>query len=548
METVRVGDFGKAALNLDRQPSILAPGEWSYLENMDVESGDLRCSRGDGEVAECPVEPKYSYVYEGATDTYLVISDGNEIHATKDGNQWVDISPHSTGFQFRLGDYWYLNIDTWANAADPTTWDDVYTDPETAPFGGRVTFTTFLGILIICPSAGTPLYWPDTDGPTLTLPNWPANWYADELIAFTNVLVAIGLDNTVAGQKYRVGWSDFAVEGSVPSTWSPGAGNSAGSVLLQDTEGYLVTARVLRDNLIIYKNDCIYRMYPRPDNQVFGFERVVSDHGCDSPDGVCNLGNAHFFADRGDLRIFDGQSTRSVAIDKIRTKLQLAISNDYRDKTIVVPHTERDEVWVGLVEAGATTVNAVLIYHTAYNAWTPRSYPPILSMTVGPMPALSLQPGTGDAWADHDEPWSDYVDSWSGSTFTATEDAVIMCGSSLQVWREDNTTTYADGSAKRCVAERTGMLLNGATQRVTMKRVYPEIEGSGSVAIQIGWQWEPNGSVNWTVPTTFTIGADRKVRARVTGIPVGLRVSSENPSSRWTLGAVTFEWQKAGRR
>ena len=541
MPVIRISDFGKAGLNTDVEPTLLQQGEWNILDNIDLESGDIRSAWGDTTVSgTCPIVPRYTFVYEGETGTFLIVSDGAVVYAFN-GQIWRDISPVDSPVVSRS---WDDMLTTWNG--DTTQWDE---QPGSAPAitGGYVTFTVFLGTLVINFSDGTPAYWPDVADRMEVLPGWPAAWRAESIIAYQNFLVAIGLDNgATAGAKYTVAWSNAAAEGEIPQDWDPAVtGSLAGLLQLRDTDGYLVVAKVLRDDLVLYKNDSIYRMFYTGNEFIFDIERVISDRGCDSVDGVGALGDVHFFADRGDIRVFNGQETQSIAISRIKEALSSAISNENRDKTIVVAYPERDEVWVAVVPAGSTTADVVLVYNKIYDAWSLKRYPGTLSMTLGPFSVTTQSSGL--TWDEYQIPWNSAEDTWNQSAYEPSEDGMIFGASPNILYRADKTNSDREGNAKVCKAERSGFLVADIPQSVTVQAVYPEMEGNATVQIQLGAQWFPGDNIRWTLPQSFTPGYSRRLKTRITGQPCAFRITS-NVTDGWRLGALSLQVVEARGR
>jgi hypothetical protein len=551
----RISGFGNLALNTDVQDTLLNPGVWSHLTNIDVESGDIRSARGDSLVTgNPPCEPKYMYRFEGLIQQWLIISDGVGIFAF-DGTAWIDIRTTAAPLPEQTWQQLRDDVTTWQDLRnDGTTWGELVQaiDPADPTFAGRVTFTTFLGTLIVCPTQGVPAYWKDESGRLLPLPGWDSGAVAQQIIAYANHLVAIGYDDgALEGAKYRIAWSDAAAEGLVPQSWDFADPNRlAGSVQLRDTPGALVVAEILRNDLIIYKSDSIYRMFLRGDALIMGFERVIADHGCDAWRGVTRIGNIQYFADSGDIRAFDGQATQSITELRIKKLLAAAISNEYRDETILAGHTDLDQLWVAPVRAGSTTFDTVLIYDLAHASWTTKDYRGSISMTSGHMTSIAANAlGTWQSLRDTNTTWQDLLDrgiTW-GSAFSDTSERSITMATVGTISQADESNTDQNGNAKACFAERRGFLLGDMPQRVTLKRVYPEMEGDAVVSIQIGAQWTPGETIRWTPPQDFTVGVDRVLNTRISGQPCAVRVQSSD-ARKWRLGAISFELVEAGRR
>lgn len=542
MPLLRINGFGEGGLNTDREATLLQPGEWSRLDNIDIESGDLRSAWGDSLIsADLPCEPRYLYVFIGSSGTWLIVSDGSRIYAL-DGTTTINITPTDTP---QVDTQWDDVVTPWNNLA--LTWDDSYQpggDP--IPFSGEVTFSTFLGTLVVCTSEGVPCYWEGGGGRLQLLPGWDLNWRAASIHSYTSHLVVLGFDDgAVSGPQFRIAWSDAAAEGTLPQSWTPTPENLAGSVQLRDTDGYLVTALQLRNDLILYKQDSIYRMFLRGDEFVMGFERVISDHGCDSVRGVSAIGDVHFFVDRGDVRAFNGQTTQSVASVKIREALTATVSDEFRDQTIVVAYPEREQVWVAVVPAGSTTADIVLVYDLLHQAWSVKRYPGTVAMILGPFAATVFIPGSL-TWDQAVREWDTVDEAWNTNAYSPSEDGIIFGKMGATAYRADKTNTDYLGNAKACVAERRGFLFADLDQNVTVRRVFPEMEG-GPVQIEIGTVYHVGGPIQWSPQQTFTPGQQRKLNVRLTGQPAAFRIRSQQADG-WRLGGLSFEVVPASRR
>ena len=128
---------------------------------------------------------------------------------------------------------------------------------------------------------------------------------------------------------------------------------------------------------------------------------------------------------------------------------------------------------------------------------------------------------------------------------------MIFGASGFDLYRADKTNTDKSGVAKQCIAERSGFVLPDIGQRVTIRGIIPEMEGTGTVQIQIGAQWtqggNPGDNIRWTQPQSFTPGVSRKLNVRITGQPVAFRIKSA-VTNGWRLGALSFNLVQAGQR
>lgn len=511
MPLSRVTGFGNAGLKADPQPSMIEPGAWSTLENIDIENGDIRSAWGEAELpgGVSPVDPKYTFSYTSKGVTSILVSDGLAVWSYDDSGT--------------SGVFVWRDIAAAAQAAGRT--------------GGVVSFTIFLGIVVINFSEGRPAQW---DAPEMTevtfLPGWEDAWHCIQIIAYKNFLFAVGMySEPIAlpyfpeNGDYVLAWSDAAVTGELPSSWRSTPENLAGSLQLADTNGVLVRAEILKDDLIVYKDDSIYRGFYTGDEFIFSFERAINDRGCDSYRGVAALSGVHFFCDRDDIRVFDGQGTQSIVNDRVRSLMAQSLSVSLVESTVqIVAWPGRDEVYISIPTENDDTTDLILVYHVDIDAWTFRDLPTEVQ-------SMCLLEATGAA------------------DITGLREDTMIYGQPSQgfddgrIYIADRSNTTFTNAPKLCVAERTGMILTDLEQSVTMRAVYPEIRGDAAVSISIGCQWAANGDVRWTTPQVFRPGIDKRVNTRITGIPTAFRITSEVDGD-WSLGALSYLYSPAGRR
>jgi hypothetical protein len=105
----------------------------------------------------------------------------------------------------------------------------------------------------------------------------------------------------------------------------------------------------------------------------------------------------------------------------------------------------------------------------------------------------------------------------------------------------------SDGSEKLCRAERTGIPIEGADGLAMITEVWPEAVGTIPLRITIGGMDAENSTPVWDTPITFIPGVTNSITPRITGRFICIRVESEAIGS-WSLGALTYNWERAGER
>jgi hypothetical protein len=74
----------------------------------------------------------------------------------------------------------------------------------------------------------------------------------------------------------------------------------------------------------------------------------------------------------------------------------------------------------------------------------------------------------------------------------------------------------------------------------SISRVFPRIEGTGTVDISIGAELAPNSGVVYNDPVSFTIGTDNKVDCRVRGRYAAIKIESD-AASQFRLSGYSIE-------
>jgi hypothetical protein len=134
---------------------------------------------------------------------------------------------------------------------------------------------------------------------------------------------------------------------------------------------------------------------------------------------------------------------------------------------------------------------------------------------------------------------------------TALDFMVGAHGQSLSVFGEEPTD---DGTPRECIAERTGLVLKDeksgmmsvdAIHRVRTARLY--IQSTQPIAVQLGGQNNPAGSVFWDPEQMFDPATQSYLKFRPAGRYFGYRVRS-NADVKWSITDIEFEYHRLRRR
>ena len=102
----------------------------------------------------------------------------------------------------------------------------------------------------------------------------------------------------------------------------------------------------------------------------------------------------------------------------------------------------------------------------------------------------------------------------------------------------DTGVTF-NGTNFTTTLERRGLNAGRTDAVKQISRVYPRIEGTGTVSISVGAELAPNSGVIYNDPVTFTIGTDNKVDCRVKGRYAAIKIESD-AASQFRLSGLRY--------
>ena len=130
--------------------------------------------------------------------------------------------------------------------------------------------------------------------------------------------------------------------------------------------------------------------------------------------------------------------------------------------------------------------------------------------------------------------------AWAQQEYNPAIDSLLMCGTNdTKFYLADSGTTF-DGTAFTTRLERVGLSAGRTDAVKSITRVYPRIEGTGTVNISIGSELQPFQGVSYNDPVSFEIGQDSKVDCRVRGRYMAIKIESET-ASQFDLSGYAVE-------
>ncbi len=524
-QIIRLNDFAKAGINSDLMPWDLPGSFVTEVSNVRINRGKLSPFGGSKAWAELPegFEPGYNISLNSDLGTVWVIAGLDKVYAY-DGSTFRDISSDKGYGSIITADIWQGDL--------------------------------MSNVLILNNQNSTPEYWPipDTNLKLLPLP-WADGKTWDDVneacaIIRSHKQFLFALDLYSDGTRIPDGvrWSSPADINSIPVTWDPtDTTNVAGITNLGGAGGNIVDGKSLRDAFCVYRERGITVFDYVGGQFVWQIRHMSNDVGLISPDSIVEVRGRHYFIGDGDIYVNDGNTIESILHDRLKNRFVSNYDSDNFKNSYAILNVASNEIWFCVPEAGNEYPNVAYMYNWRDNSFSIRDLP-------GAPFASSGKQGTPPVtWDNITSFWEEAQGGWGQRQLTPLDDTIIAVTkpltpeSSGELLILDLDVLSSDNSFNTII-ERTGFALEGLNQVTTITRLYPHMNGPGSVLIQIGSQDTAGSPIRWKRPVRFRPGIDRKVDIRTTGELHCFRFTSENNDAYWEVSGVDIEYVKAGTR
>ena len=198
-----------------------------------------------------------------------------------------------------------------------------------------------------------PMYWDgQVSSDFVDLPGWTSTESCQVLVPHRFHLFALGIDGPAGNFPEQIKWSDAAAPGTVPASWTPSATNEAGSAIIADTPGPLISGLNLRASLAIYKQGSTHIADYVGGEEVFQIRTLFTQAGALTRHSVVDVNGQHLMVTDGDIVLHDGSQIRSIVQNRRRRFLFNQLDQDNFDNLFCVYWRRKNEVWVCFPEAG----------------------------------------------------------------------------------------------------------------------------------------------------------------------------------------------------
>jgi hypothetical protein len=398
------------------------------------------------------------------------------------------------------------------------------------------------GVLVCTNGLDVPQKYAQGDSRFSDLTNWPSTLRCKSIVPFKNHLIALNLTDSGTELPFSIRWSDAIPEGASSNganTWVTSSTDSeAAQTTIGGTKGHVLNALSLGNELMVYKEDSVYAMTYVGGAFTFQIRERFKNAGLIAQNAVTALGDGrHVFVGPDDIYIHNGTQLRSIVDDQVRTFFFNDLEQDSAYRTFCAHNKIKNEVWICYAASDATDdlPNKALIWNYVDNSWATRDLPGTRYIAQG-----IVNPTYTNSWTNTATTWQDTPSTWGFNPYSSTRDSLIICGTAdTKLYLVDYGNDF-DGTDFTCVLERVGLHAGRTDMVKSVTRMYPRIQGTGTVRISVGGEINPYEGVTYSDPVTFRIGQDSKVDCRVRGRYIAVKFETTD-DTQFNLSGYTLE-------
>lgn len=387
------------------------------------------------------------------------------------------------------------------------------------------------------------------------LPGWNTyvdgvNWRTPNVVPFGPFLVAGPITGPIK-KDFTIAWSDEIPPDIVSTSvinWAVGPTTLAGENVLDPRAGRIITMLPLGQQLMIYCEYAVWSMTFTGGPLVFAFRQLFTDDGILNRHCVTALdNNTHMVIGKNNIYIHDGATKQFPAEGRVKNYFY----GELKAIVNVKLHAQRwrnEAIIMYDIPEVVSEFTKGLIYNYTYDAWTTVQFPEIVSMSEAPLPI------DFESWEEKTELWDNTLDPWREFFAKGLDISVMVSPTNQKIYRDGIGTMFdADDIIAIMRLEQMDfdqVLENKTTERfMFIRRLYPQIRGSGCVRISIVGSAIPQPASSYDVSATeadgreFNIGIDYKVDQLTTGryINLELRTKQDKPNSFFMLSGIDFD-------
>ncbi len=425
----------------------------------------------------------------------------------------------------------------------PVGWQDANEIPD------LFTATEINQHTIINHAADVPYYKPTGGvGVLSTLGGYSAG-SCNAMRAFKEHLFALGV-TSVSGSHVK--WSASGGS-SIPTNWTPGAGNDAGDADLTDTRGVIVDGALLGGNLIIYKENSCYVCSYVGGNTVFAFRPLFHNIGLIARNCALAHRGFHLAWTLDDIVLHDGVRPQSIIDAKNRRWLFAQIDPDFYQNSFAFLNVERNEAWFCFPETGKQYPSLALTWSFEDAGWGVRELytdgankatkGAIVHLVTGV--AETLQ---SDVWQGDSDTWGSDSTLWNEDIFTQYDEKIIAAQAEQdEIIALDVSTTNIDDTAINSRLAKVGLDCGEPSFIKLVQRVIPHITAANGteITIRLGEQESRDAPISWGNTYTYVVGSMASIGVFQRGRYIAIEFSESN-GDYWEIAGFDLDYKVKG--
>lgn len=526
---VQVRDLGAVGLITDVDAVDLPPNGWTVIENARCKDKKVQPVDGHADIT--------AWVNSGTKEVYA-----HSICSLQKSDGFYLVFPYDT-----TGNGAADAIYEFSGTASTDITRAASVTPYTAPADAEWTSCNYHGFVILNNGVDAPQYYGEGSTDCADLPwNSTRTWtdvdgagatYAAAVVrSYKDLLVALNINDDGTRYPSMIHWSDVADPDNLPEWDYTSASSISGRAELSATAGALLDAVVMRDSLILYKEDAIYQADFVGGEFVLNFRALSDSYGLYATGCVVDVGGVHVVLGDGVLYQFDGSTATNVLHGRVARSLFDQIDPTYYYRAHLAHDIKKAEVLVNFPEIGKSWCTKSLIWNYRDNTFYYRTLPPLSAMVT----AVNPETKDDDTWdVETALTWDAETERvWLGRLYSPIGDVLIAAGEQLHKFDEGVT-------ADKVTLTRTNLMPDAPAQWFLTTELNPLATGD-QFDIQIGGQLVLDGPVYWESNQTFNPGTDYKVDS-LSNYPIkALRITSTGKS--WTLSGYVAHMEPTGQR
>ena len=372
--------------------------------------------------------------------------------------------------------------------------------------------------------------------------NWPSQYRCKLMRPYKSHMVVSGLYIEGVEQRSMIKWSHPMTPGDTALFWDHTDPTLLAGETVLATNGRNVAAlQPLRDNMMIYLDQSVWRMSYVGGGLVMGFTKTFTDDGSIGSEAHADYDGNAIVVGYSDIYITDGFNKSSISDNKVTRAFYstAVISDDIK----VSYYPDRREVFI-LYRSNNTYTehNLAMIYNVDAGAFTLMTLPGtnglggVIRAYLGPKfesVDTSYDEAGAAGWTYDNQAETTYA---SLRTVDENTDFFLLTGEGMKLQAMDGQQVHAHRPTDVYVeVDRIDMqrVFGSTGDKIKyISRLFPQFSGTDTVQMSIGVAMLPTGGIEWKSWRNFDLESSWAHDQRAAGRYMGVRLRMEPTNTK----------------